>query len=164
MLNGIPMTLASSYGTLSSPVATINGCATSTFKSGTKAGTAAIYTKLDNETVKTLVTIKDPITLKVTSTIPSNNSHRVSLTSPITIKFNENIAAGAYYSKIYIKNLSTGKIVTITRWISGNTLTIKMTKKRMHGNTYEVYIPKAAVKDRTGNNLAAAYTFKFQTG
>jgi autotransporter family porin len=56
--NGLQLTFASKYGTLTSPSSTVNGCAISTFKSGTKTGTAAIYTKLDNQTIKTLVTIK----------------------------------------------------------------------------------------------------------
>jgi hypothetical protein len=56
--NGLQLTFASKYGTLTSPSTTVNGCAISTFKSGTKTGTASIYTKLDNQTIKTLVTIK----------------------------------------------------------------------------------------------------------
>jgi autotransporter family porin len=56
--NGLQLTFASKYGTLTSPSTTVNGCTISTFKSGTKTGTAAIYTKLDNQTIKTLVTIK----------------------------------------------------------------------------------------------------------
>lgn len=99
----------------------------------------------------------------VTSTSPINSSSGNSLTSPITIKFSENIAAGANYSKIYIKNLTTGKIVGITQSISGNTLTIKMIKSRLHNNTYQVNIPAGAIKDKAGNNLAAKYTFKFKT-
>jgi hypothetical protein len=52
----------------------------------------------------------------------------VSLTSIITINFNENIIAGTNYSKIYIKNLTTSKVVAITKTVFGNTLTIKQTK------------------------------------
>ncbi len=105
----------------------------------------------------------DKVAPKVSSTSPTNNAIKVSLTAPITIKFSKNIVAGANYSKIYIKNMTTGQIVGITQSISGNTLTIKMTKSRLHGNTYQVYIPTAGVKDNAGNNLAAAYTFKFKT-
>ena len=56
--NGMKITFASRYGTLNNPVSTFNGCSVSTFKSGSKIGTASIYTKMDNQTIKTLVTIK----------------------------------------------------------------------------------------------------------
>ena len=52
---------------------------------------------------------------KVTSTTPTNNAQKVSLTSPLTIKFCENILAGVNYSKIYVKNLNTGNVVKITK-------------------------------------------------
>ena len=99
---------------------------------------------------------------KVISTSPKSNAKGVSLTSPLTIKFCENILAGANYSKIYVKNLSTGKIVRITKTISGNTLTIKQSHSRLANNTYEVVIPSAAVKDSKGNKLLANYIFKFK--
>jgi hypothetical protein len=58
--------------------------------------------------------------------------------------------------------LSTGKLVSITASIQRNTLTIQMTKSRLHYNTYQLHIPAAAVKDQTGNNMAS-YTLKFKT-
>jgi hypothetical protein len=99
---------------------------------------------------------------QVISTSPRNNAHGVSLTSPITIKFCENILAGVNYSKIYVKNLSTGKVVGIIKTISGNTLTIKQSHSRLANNTYEIVIPSAAVKDSKGNKLLANYIFKFK--
>ena len=162
VLNGKQVAFTSSYGTLNNPVTIVNGCAISTFKCGTKAGTVAIYTKFDNQTIKTVVTIKDPIILKVSSTTPSNNAQRVSLTSPISSNSLKILQLGANYSKIYVKNLTTGKIVTITKTISGNILTIKQTTSRLKNDTYQVYIPLAALKDKTGNN-SNTYTFKFKT-
>ena len=100
---------------------------------------------------------------KVTSTSPTSNAQKVSLTTPLTIKFCENILAGVNYSKIYVKNLNTGKVVGITKTISGNTLTIKQSLSRLANDTYEVVIPSAAVKDISGNNLPANYIFKFKT-
>ena len=99
---------------------------------------------------------------KVVSTSPANNAQKVSLTSPITIKFTENILAGANYSKIYVKNLSTGKVVAITKTISGNTLTIKQKLNRLANNTYEVIIPTGSIKDSKGNILSTNYVFKFK--
>jgi methionine-rich copper-binding protein CopC len=99
---------------------------------------------------------------KVVSTYPTSNAHGVSLTSPITIKFCENILAGVNYSKIYVKNLKTGKVVGIRKTISGNTLTIKQSISRLANDSYEVVIPSAAVKDINGNNLKVSYIFKFK--
>lgn len=99
---------------------------------------------------------------KVTSTMPVRNALNVSLTSPIIIKFSENIFINSNYSKIYVKNLKTGKVIAITKTVSGNSLTIK------HGSftgqtMYQIYIPVAAVKDHAGNKLRTAYTYQFKT-
>ena len=99
---------------------------------------------------------------KVISTSPASNAQKVSLTTPITIKFPENILAGTNYSKIYVKNLSTGKVVAITKSISGNTLTIKQKQNRLANNTYEVVIPTGSIKDSKGNILSTNYVFKFK--
>ena len=99
---------------------------------------------------------------KVSSTIPVSNVHGVPLTSSIYIKFNENIVAGSNYAKIYVKNLTTGKISTISKIISGTNLTIK-TNTRTHKCIYQVYIPAGAIKDKAGNILTTAYSFKFVT-
>lgn len=105
----------------------------------------------------------DKVAPKITSTTPTNLKTGVSKTTPITIKFSENILAGVNYSKIYVKNLNTGKIVAITKTLSGNTLTIKQILNRTANYTYEVYIPSSAVRDYAGNKLTATYTFEFKT-
>ncbi|WP_048189710.1 Ig-like domain-containing protein [Methanobacterium sp. SMA-27] len=104
----------------------------------------------------------DKIAPKVSLTSPTNNAVRVSLTSPITIKFSENIAAGINYSKIYVKNLNTGKIISTTKILSFNTLIIKMSS-RSHNTTYVVYLPSNSIKDKSGNNLNISFNFKFKT-
>ncbi len=101
---------------------------------------------------------------KVASTTPKNNSKNVSLTSTITIKFSEKIVSGVNYSKIYVKNVTSGKTVTITKTITGNILTIKDHFNRINKDKYLVYIPAGAVKDLAGNVLAKAYKFNFVTG
>lgn len=86
----------------------------------------------------------------VVSTTPKNNAKAVSLKSPITIKFNENIKTSTSWNKIYVKNLKTGKLMTITKTITGNTLNIKTHTKTAH-TQYQIYIPTGAVKDTAGN-------------
>jgi hypothetical protein len=100
---------------------------------------------------------------KVASTTPKNNAKGVSLNSAITIKFSEKISKGTNFSKIYIKNLSTGKIAKSTVTIlNGNTITLKMTTSRLSLNNYQVYIPISAVKDTTGNKNNK-YVLNFKT-
>lgn len=107
---------------------------------------------------------KDKTLPTVKSTKPAKNAKGVSLTSSITITFSENIKTSTNFSKIYIKNLSTGKKVTLSKKaISGKILTLKMALNRLRNNLYRVYIPASAVKDIAGNNLKAAYSFQFRT-
>ena len=109
-------------------------------------------------------TTHDTTAPKVTSSNPKNGATGVSRIATITIKFSENIKSSVNWSKIYIKNLNTGKTAVISKSISGNTLSIKMDLIRYSYNQYQIYIPTSAVKDSAGNNLATAYTLKFRTG
>lgn len=107
------------------------------------------------------VDFKPPV---LTSTYPKNGTIGFSRTATITIKFSEKIKPSTYWSKIYVKNLTTGKIVAISKSISGNTLSIKINSRRYAYNWYKIYIPKCAVKDNADNNLATEYSIKFKTG
>jgi subtilase family serine protease len=112
---------------------------------------------------KIIVTIDNTPPL-VKSSKPANNAVGFSLTSPVIITFSENIMPGVNFSKIYIKNLTTGKLVALSKLtINGNTLTLKMKSSRLRNNLYQVYIPASAVKDLSGNNLKASYSYKFRT-
>ena len=106
----------------------------------------------------------DKISPKLVSTSPKNGATGFSKTVNIAIKFSENIKSSIYFNKITIKNLSTGKLVSITKSICGNTLNIKTSSARTANTWYIVTIPKAVIKDMAGNNLQANYTFKFKTG
>jgi subtilase family serine protease/methionine-rich copper-binding protein CopC len=112
----------------------------------------------------TFTTQIDKTPPKITSTTPVGNATGISLNSPIYIKFSENIKTGSKFTNIYVKNLTTGKTVTISKTISGNTLTINQTLGRLRNNQYMVYIPSGAVKDSAGNNLTSTYSFTFRTG
>lgn len=107
--------------------------------------------------------IIDKTAPKVVKTNPSNGTIKASLTTPMTITFSENIIKGSNYNNIYVKNLNTGNIVAISKTLSKNTLTIQMTKSRLHNDTYIVFIPKDSFKDQAGN-LTAGYSFRFKTG
>jgi len=112
----------------------------------------------------TKFTTTNTITPKIISTTPSNQKTGFSRTEIVTIKFNENIKKSTQWSKIQMTNLTTGKKVSITQQIKGNTLYIKMVFLRYAHNWYQITIPRAAIKDNNGQNLQANYTFKFETG
>jgi outer membrane protein assembly factor BamB len=99
---------------------------------------------------------------KIVSTTPVNKAVNVSLTNPIKIKFSENIIAGINYTKIYLKNIKTGKLVSISITSSGNTLTIKHSPLSKNTN-YKIYIPASSVKDKAGNSLKTNYSANFRT-
>ena len=154
--DGIGVSFTTKFGTIGSKAYTVNGIAKSTLKAGSTGGVVNVSAKTDSQTVQ--------IPLKVTSTYPKNGALGCSRTATIYLKFSQNIKASTYWSKIYVKNLKTGKIVAISKSISGNTLYIKMSSKRYAYYWYQVYIPAYAVKDYAGHKLAARYTFKFKTG
>ncbi len=99
---------------------------------------------------------------KVTSTYPRNYATGVSRTCTIVIKLSESIKYGVNWSKIKLVN-KYWRAVSISKWISGNTLYIKTKYKRLRYSYYTVYIPAAAIKDYAGN-LNRGYYFKFKTG
>ena len=101
---------------------------------------------------------------KVIATTPNNLKTGFTRTGTILIKLSKNIYTGPYYSRIMVKNLTTCRTASITKTISGNTLYIKNSSIRSANTWYQVTIPVGAVKDRAGNILAKAYTFKFKTG
>ncbi len=104
----------------------------------------------------------DKIAPKVSKTSPTNGKTRLSRTSYIYVKFSENFKNSIYWSKIRVKNLKTGKYLSIKKYISGSLLKIKTSKRSAH-RWYQVIIPLAAIQDKAGNNLKTTYTFKFKT-
>ncbi|OEC88712.1 MULTISPECIES: chitobiase/beta-hexosaminidase C-terminal domain-containing protein [Methanobacterium] len=114
--------------------------------------------------VYTVKYVIDKAAPKVSLTSPKNKAGKVSRTGTIAVKFSESVKAGVNWSKVYIKNLKTGKKVAVSKVIKGNILYLKTTSKKSSYTWYQVYIPAYAVKDSAGNKLAKAYTFKFKTG
>ena len=116
--------------------------------------------KIPNKLYIGQVTLKNP---QVTLVSPNNKQTGVNRTAFTIIKFNEPIKPSTYFTSITIKNLITGKTAKISKFIKGNILYIQTTKKTAY-TWYTVTIPQAAIKDNTGNNLLATYTFRFKTG
>jgi hypothetical protein len=99
----------------------------------------------------------------ISSVYPKSSAAGISRTNTLYVKFSENIKAGANWSKIYVKNLKTGKKVAVSKSISGNVLYLK-TGTRNSYTWYQIYIPSTAVKDTANNSLTTPHIWKFKTG
>ena len=96
------------------------------------------------------------------SSIPKDYATGYSRTNAVSLKFSETIKTCVNWSKITVKNLNTGKLVTITaKSIYKNTLFIQ-TVNRLSKDWYLVYIPAGAVEDLAGNKGQNTY-FYFRT-
>lgn len=161
--DGIVVKFSSTLGTIGTTyVAMVNGSAKSSLKGGSTSGVADVAASTANQTVHKSVKIEF-IPPKVIYTYPKKYATGVSRTKVLYIKFSESILAGINWSKIVVKN-KYGKVVSITKWISGNVLYIKTNSKRSSYSYYTIYIPASAIKDSAGNGLSSGYTIKFKTG
>lgn len=108
-------------------------------------------------------TIKDTTAPKISSIQPANSATKVPVNQIIKITFSEPIKTGTTFNSISVKN-SSGKSVTITKSISSNVLTIKLTKGTYTKNTkYTITIPAKAVRDTVNNSLSTSYKASFTT-
>ena len=161
--DGIVVKFTSNLGTIGTTYVTMtNGVAQSTLKGGSKAGLADVAAITGSQSIHKSVKI-DLIPPKVIYNYPKKYSTGVSRTKTIYLKFSENIKYGINWSKVVVKN-KYGKIVNISKWISGNTLYIKTSSKRSSNSYYTVYIPSSAISDLAGNGLSTGYVIKFKTG
>ena len=96
----------------------------------------------------------------VKSIDPSNNSANIAINKVIKVTFNEPVKAGTL--SIKLKNLKTGTYVSITKTISGNTLTIKPTSTLIKATQYSVILNAGSITDPAGNAIKS-YTTKFTT-
>jgi uncharacterized repeat protein (TIGR01451 family) len=106
--------------------------------------------------------IIDKIPPKIVKSTPKNNQVGFSLSAPLILTFNEKITKASQYNNIQIKNKNTGKLVTITKSVSGNKLTLKMVRSRLSLNKYQISIPTGAFKDAAGNKNSK-YISNFKT-
>ena len=92
----------------------------------------------------------------ITSVNPTVGAINVPTSQVITLTFSDPIEAGSAYSSI---SLTQGSIAaSISKTISGNTLTIKPAKGWLPGTTYTINLPSNAV-----NGLTTPYTSTFKT-
>jgi len=120
---------------------------------------------IDTDNKKTSIsTVKYVIAPLLVVSNPKNNAIKVSKSKKFvfTFKFSENMLRSINWNKIYIKNLKTGKIVSIRKWIKDNKLNLKMVKNRYPKTWYRIYIPAGSLKDKYGN-MVPTYNFKFKT-
>ncbi|MHB8840821.1 MAG: S-layer homology domain-containing protein [Candidatus Aquicultor sp.] len=100
----------------------------------------------------------------VVSTDPTSTANNVVVNKDIVITFSDDIQEGTTtaYSGIVVTS-STSTAVSITKSISGKTLTIHPTFPLAYGTSYAVTIPAGAVKNAVGYVLAGTYSFSFTT-
>ena len=113
--------------------------------------------------VYTAVYTIDRAAPKISAVSPKNKATGISRSKTTAIRTSESVLKSTNWSKVYIKNLKTGKKVKASITISGNHIYIKTSKKTAY-TWYRVYIPAYAVKDKAGNKLTKGYTWTFKTG
>jgi uncharacterized repeat protein (TIGR01451 family) len=97
--------------------------------------------------------------LSVVDVNPADGSIDVNQNQQIVITFNEDIQAGTNYNGITVRNAATGQGYSITKTIVGNQLII--TGKWTPGTTFEIVIPKNAVKNLNGIQNKNSFTSTF---
>jgi beta propeller repeat protein len=95
----------------------------------------------------------------VTSTDPVNYAVNVAKNKVITVTFNEPIVA-KYLTLIYLKTVIGGILISATKSVSGNVLTVTPTSPLAAGTRYILLIYTFAVTDLAGNpNVNKQFTF-----
>jgi methionine-rich copper-binding protein CopC len=102
--------------------------------------------------------------LSVINVDPADGSVGVNQNKQIVLTFNEDIQPGSNYKGITVRNAATGQGYTLTKSIVGNQLFLS--GKWTPGVTFEIVIPKNAVKDLNGvqNKNSFISTFTASSG
>jgi parallel beta-helix repeat protein len=114
--------------------------------------------------VYTVSYVIDKTAPKVISATPKNGATSVSRSGNLVIRFSEHVNSSVNWSKVYLKNVSTGKSVSITKLFKSNSLIIKTNQKLSANTKYKIYIPSSAIKDDAGNHMTPGYTINLKTG
>jgi hypothetical protein len=97
----------------------------------------------------------------VSSTIPSNGTAGISISTPITVVFNEAMDSSSFGSSAF--NLTGGGVsVSCTIDASGSQATITPAANLAYKTTYTATVT-TSVKDAAGNPLANNYAWTFTT-
>lgn len=108
-----------------------------------------------NYAQKYIIDTNKPTVIYVT---PPNNSDKISINKIIQVRFSESVKIGSFW----IELRSNGKIIKITKTLSGNTLTIHPKNLLLSGAKYTIVIHTNSIKD-LANNKIALYTTNFFT-
>ena len=161
--NGIPVQFIAKLGTLTTASGFINnGTAQAKLHAGNVVGIGSVSAIVNNQksTVNTKIIDKTP---QITSTNPNSDQRSISRTAILNIKFSDKIKYSTNFNGLTVKNVKTGKTLTLARTITNNILSIKTSLKT--ANTwYRVTIPESAIKNINGYNLKSKYSYIFKTG
>ncbi len=148
---GIPVTFATTLGTITSPLSTVNGTAKNTLNGGSVSGVADVSTTVDSQTIHTSVTI-DATKPTVTSTNPAQYAVNLPSNQVFTVTFSEAILA-ANLNLVVLKT-STGTVIPTAKSITGNVLTITP-NITLNEAKYLLLLYAGCVTDLAGNPTAA---------
>ncbi len=107
-------------------------------------------------------TLKDSIAPVVVSADPENNGVLESNSDPYLLTFSKQIVEGDDWDSISVQY--NGIPVAVSKQINGDSLSIQPTSGSWANNSgveYSVVVPAGAIKDKSGNNLAADYQSVF---
>lgn len=121
-----------------------------------------IITMLLTMTTPVYAAKKDTKAPIITNTNPADYGTKAMIDGRILIRFSELIVKGKTIAKISLLE-DESETTKFTYEIKDNYLIITPKSVLKYNTPYSVIIPKAAVKDKSGNNLAANYTFRFIT-
>lgn len=155
----VPYTATANFKTTRGSISNTSfssGIAKSTLKAGSVAGVANVSTMVDQQKVITNIII-----YPITKTDPTVGAGNVPINKVIKITFNQNIKAGSNYASITLKT-SSGKVVTITKSISGNVLMINHSSLLTNGTKYILTLPAESLSI-SSVNFNIAYTVSFTT-
>lgn len=144
----IPLNFNTTLGSIVTSSFLINGSTQSILNGGLTTGDATVSATLDNQTVSTIVNIKN-VPLVETSN-PTRNAINIPPNQVIKITFNEPIEAGNM--DITLQN-SKGITTPITTSISGNILTINH-KSPLTNGICALILHTGSITDINGNLLA----------
>lgn len=105
---------------------------------------------------------KDVTAPLVTKTNPQKYSKDNMIESTISLRFSENITKGTAFSRISIQD-KYGKQIIFTPTFEKNIVKLAPKYPLSYKTTYTITIPKAAVKDLSGNALKNEFVMSFDT-